>query len=251
VHVAKTPSRVVRAARIHPYLSIGAPIVGDSHDIRAAAGYFGGMAIDTSTYHHPESLELTRDPDANRLVAQDAAALVIGWICDQQVRVQQAFHAPIELGRRLGTLAPTEIAAMPSERVVDAFVEHPPLHRYGRSMGMRVHACMQLIRNRYDGDAERIWLEAADYDDLRERLLELPGFGMTKVPAFTAMLVRRFGLQLEGYEDGLPSYGCLADVETYDDLLAYQARKHEWRQAHAEVRREPGVRRRSSGPGPR
>ena len=205
------------------------------------------MAVDASTYHHPETLELTRDPEANRMIAQDPAALLVGWICDQQVRVQQAFHAPIDLERRLGTLVPTEIAAMPSERVVDAFIEHPPLHRYGRSMGMRVHACMQLIRNEYGGDAERIWLEAEDYEDLRERLLELPGFGITKVPAFTAMLVRRFGLAFEGYEDGLPSYGCLADVETYDDLLAYQVRKHEWRQAHADVTRKPGVRDRRPG----
>jgi uncharacterized HhH-GPD family protein len=242
VHVAKAPSRVVRAARIHPYLSIGAPIVGDSHDIRASVGYFGGMGIDTSTYHHPESLELTRDPDANRLVAQDAAALVIGWICDQQVRVQQAFHAPIELGRRLGTLAPTEIAAMPSERVVDAFVEHPPLHRYSRSMALRVHACMQRIRNEYGGDPERIWLEAEDYEDLRQRLLGLPGFGMTKVPVFAAMLVRKYGLQIDGYEEGVPSYGCLADVDSYEDLLAYQARKHEWKAAHAEEVRTTGVR---------
>ena len=203
------------------------------------------MALDSSSYHHPESLELTRDPEANHLNADDPAALLIGWICDQQVRVQQAFHAPIELRDRLGTIEPNEVAAMPVERVVDAFVEHPPLHRYGRSMALRVHACMQLIRNRYGGDPERIWLEAADYDDLRARLLELPGFGMTKVPVFTAMLVRKYGLQVEGFEQGVPAYGCLADVDTYDDLLAYQVRKHEWKQAQAEESRPADVRHRS------
>jgi uncharacterized HhH-GPD family protein len=200
------------------------------------------MTLDTRTYHRPATLELTRDPEANRLNAQDPAALLIGWICDQQVRVQQAFHAPVELLRRLGTIDPNEVAAMPVERVVDAFTEHPPLHRYGRSMALRVHACMQLVRNEYGGDVERIWLEAEDYDDLRRRLLGLPGFGITKVPVFTAMLVRRFGLQVEGYEQGVPSYGCLADVDSYEDLLAYQARKHEWKQAHAQERRSPGVR---------
>lgn len=198
------------------------------------------MSIDTSTYQRPETLELTRDPDANRLVAQDPAALLIGWICDQQVRVQQAFHAPLELMRRLGTLSPVEIAAMPVEHVVDAFVTPPPLHRYGRSMATRVHGCMKLVVERYDGDPERIWLEAEDYDDLTERLLALPGFGITKVPAFTAMLARRFALDVDGFEQGLPSYGSLSDVREYDDLLAYQARKHEWKQAH--VTRPDGVR---------
>jgi len=202
------------------------------------------MTFASTTYRRPETLELTRDADANRLIAHDPTALVIGWICDQQVRVQQAFHAPIELQRRLGTLAPNEIAAMPVERVVDAFTEHPPLHRYGRSMAMRVHAAMQLIRNEYGGDVERLWLEAADYEDLRARLLALPGFGITKVPVFTAMLARKYGLAISGYEAGVPSYGCLADVDTYDDLLAYQARKHEYKQAHAEGRAPAGVRHR-------
>jgi uncharacterized HhH-GPD family protein len=185
--------------------------------------------MDTTTYHHPETLELTRDAAANALVARDPAALLIGWICDQQVRVQQAFHAPLVLLERLGTLDPTEIASMPRDRVITAFVDKPPLHRYGRSMGTRVHACMRLVRDHYGGDVERIWLEAEDYDDLKARLMELPGFGITKVPAFAAMLARRFGLPISGFEDALPAYGSLSEVEHYDDLTAYQQRKHDWK----------------------
>lgn len=199
------------------------------------------MAIDTSTYHHPHSLELTRHPEANELIASEPAALLIGWICDQQVRVQQAFTAPWHLAERLGTLEPGELAAMPLERIVDAFVEQPPLHRYGRSMAKRVHACMQLVVAQYGGDVERIWLDAEDYDDLARRVQALPGFGITKVPAFIAMLARRFGLEVTGFEGGLPSYGSLSEVETYDDLTSYQARKHEWKQGHAQ--RTTGVRR--------
>jgi uncharacterized HhH-GPD family protein len=190
--------------------------------------------MDTSTYHHPETLELTRDPEANALIARDPAALLIGWICDQQVRVQQAFHVPLLLLERLGTLDPTAIANMPRDRVVAAFVEAPPLHRYGRSMGTRVHACMRLVRDHYGGDVERVWLEAEDYDDLKARLMELPGFGITKVPAFTAMLARRFGLDITGYEAGLPAYGSLSEVEHYDDLRAYQQRKRDWKAARKE-----------------
>jgi uncharacterized HhH-GPD family protein len=198
------------------------------------------MAIDTSTYHHPNTLELTRHPEANELVASEPAALLIGWICDQQVRVQQAFSAPWHLQERLGTLEPAELAAMPVERIVEAFTEKPPLHRYGRSMAKRVHACMKVVVDQYGGDVERIWLEAEDYADLAMRVNALPGFGMTKVPAFIAMLARRFGLEVTGFEAGLPSYGSLSEVERYDDLTAYQARKHEWKQGQAQ--RTTGVR---------
>lgn len=198
------------------------------------------MGIDTSTYHHPPSLELTRRPEANALLASEPSALLIGWICDQQVRVQQAFSAPWHLQQRLGTLDPVELATMPVERIVEAFVEQPPLHRYGRSMAKRVHACMRVVVDEYDGDVERIWLEAADYQDLSRRINALPGFGITKVPAFIAMLARRFGLEVTGFERGLPSYGSLSEVETCDDLTAYQARKHEWKQGQAQ--RTTGVR---------
>lgn len=208
------------------------------------------MAVDTSSYRRPRSLEFTRHPEANELIAQEPAALLIGWVCDQQVRVQQAFSAPWHLLERLGTLDPHAIAAMPVERVVEAFVDKPPLHRYGGSMGRRVHACMRHVVEHYDGDVERIWLEAEDYDDLARRVQALPGFGMTKVPAFIAMLARRFCLDVSGFERGLPSYGSLSEVERYDDLVAYQHRKAEWKQQQAErsagaagVRHEPAAQR--------
>lgn len=186
---------------------------------------------DTATYRRPSSLELTRDPAANALIAQDPVAFVIGWILDQQIRVQQAFAGPLELRKRIGSLDPHAIASMPVEELQDAFYEKPPLHRYGRSMATRVHECMQFVVEHYDGDPERIWLEATDYADFRARVLELPGFGPTKVPAMAAMLARRFGLALTGWEDELPPYGSLSEVEVYEDLVAYQQRKRDWKAA--------------------
>jgi len=180
-------------------------------------------------YRRPTTLEFTRDPASNALVAQHPAAFVIGWILDQQIRVQQAFAGPLALKERLGTIEPHELAAMPVDAIIKAMTDKPPLHRYGGSMGKRVHDCMQFLVEHYDGDPERIWLEAADYADFRKRLLEVPGFGETKVPGVAAVLARRFGLELAGWETKLPEYGSLSDVEQYEDLVAYQARKREWK----------------------
>jgi uncharacterized HhH-GPD family protein len=190
----------------------------------------------TSTYHRPASIELTTDADANRLLGQDPNAFLIGWLLDQQVRVQVAFSAPHKLLERIGSIEPTFIAKMPVAKLIDAFVQKPVLHRYGRSLAARVHECMQLVVERYDGDPERIWLEAADYEDLRVRLLELPGIGPQKVPAMSAMLARRFGLPVSGFEGELPSYGSLSEVVEYDDLLAYQERKREFKAARRAAR---------------
>lgn len=180
-------------------------------------------------YQRPATLELTDDPEANALIASDMTAFVIGWILDQQVKVQQAFAAPLKLRERIGTLEPAAIANMEVQDLINAFVEKPVLHRYGGTMAKRVHACMKVIVSDYGGDPEQIWLSAADYGDLRKRLLELPGFGATKAPAVAAMLARRFGLDITGFEDQLFPYGSLSEVERYEDLLAYQERKRLWK----------------------
>ena len=58
-------------------------------------------------------LPWTEDAEANRLIASDANALLIGFVLDQQVQVQKAFAGPIELKRRLGSnLDLADIAAI-------------------------------------------------------------------------------------------------------------------------------------------
>ena len=64
----------------------------------------------------PRSLPWTGDEEADRLLAEDANALLIGFVLDQQVTVQKAFSGPLELRRRVGTIDPRELAAMPAER---------------------------------------------------------------------------------------------------------------------------------------
>ena len=59
----------------------------------------------------------------------------------------------------------------------ELFRERPAIHRFPGSMAGRVQALCAPIARDYDGDAARIWTEAASGADLRERLGELPGFG--------------------------------------------------------------------------
>jgi len=184
-----------------------------------------------TTYRRPDSLELTQDPEANQLIAQDPNALVIGWLLDQQVTVQLAFAGPLKIRQRLGTVDPAKLATMTPAHVEQAFVEKPAVHRYAKNMAKRVQALAQCLVDEYDGDAERVWLDADGYDDLRARIVALPGFGAGKAPGFAAMLARRFGLEVTGFEAELGEYGSLADVGDYEDLLAYQVRKGAYKQA--------------------
>ena len=49
------------------------------------------------------------------------------------------------------------------------------------------------IVKRHDGDASRIWSEAADTADLKKRIGALPGFGQMKVMALGSVLAKQFG----------------------------------------------------------
>jgi uncharacterized HhH-GPD family protein len=173
----------------------------------------------------PESLPFTADDEANRLIASDPAALLIGFVLDQQVTVQKAFGGPLELRKRLGHLDVARIAAMEPDALTTVFRERPALHRFPGAMAERVRALCAFLEERYGGDAARIWLEAESGDDLRARLAELPGFGDMKVRTVLTLLARQFGVQPPGIDAYLPDHPTLGDVRTAEELAAYQAHK--------------------------
>jgi uncharacterized HhH-GPD family protein len=180
----------------------------------------------------PEALFFTEDEAANRLLADDPFALLVGFALDQQVTVQQAFLGPLRLKERLGTLEPRAVADADLEPF---FREKPAIHRFPGSMAGRVHDLAVHVRDDYDGDAARIWTDAADADELRANLAALPGFGEMKIKALSAVLAKRFGV--EAAQDLVPWHPTLGDVDSAQALADYQAAKRvhkaEWTKAKA------------------
>ncbi len=174
----------------------------------------------------PERLVYTGNDEADRLLARDPLALLIGFALDQQVPLQKAFGGPLELQRRLGEpLDATRIATMDPGALERTFADRPALHRFPGAMASRVRALCTTIVDTYGGDPTRIWLEATDGPDLRARLLALPGIGEMKADTIVAVLARRFGLALPGIEAVLPAHPTLGDVDSPEALAAYQAGK--------------------------
>jgi uncharacterized HhH-GPD family protein len=173
----------------------------------------------------PERLPFTDDDEANRLLAGDPVALLIGFALDQQVTVQKAFAGPLELRKRLGHLDVARIGAMDPETLAATFRERPALHRFPGAMAERVRSLCAFLNERYGGDAARLWREAESGEDLRARLAELPGFGEMKVRTLLTLLARQFGVLPPGIQALLPDYPTLGDVRTAEELAAYQAHK--------------------------
>lgn len=169
-------------------------------------------------------LPITGDPDADQLLVSSPLALVIGMLLDQQVPMEWAFVSPYRLKERLGgELDAAHIAAIDPEKLDEIFRQRPPLHRYPASMAKRVHALAQHVVEHYDGDAARLWTDAADGDDLYRRVHALPGYGDQKAKIFVALLAKRFGVAPAGWETVAGPYAddtprSAADVDSAEAL---------------------------------
>jgi uncharacterized HhH-GPD family protein len=171
----------------------------------------------------PERLYFTDDDAANALIATNPLALLIGFALDQQVTVPTAFTGPRKLEQRLGRLDAAEIAGMDPGKLEAVFREKPAIHRFPGNMAKRVQELCAEIVSEYDGDAARVWTDAADADDLRKRIKSLPGFGDMKVTSLGAVLAKRYGVVAA--EGLVPSHPTLGDVDSPEALASYQAAK--------------------------
>jgi uncharacterized HhH-GPD family protein len=169
-----------------------------------------------------DRLYFTDSDEANALIASDPMALLVGFALDQQITVQKAFEGPLALKERLGAIDADTLASADLEPV---FRMRPVIHRYPKSMAGRVHDLAVYLRDRYDGDAARVWTEAADVDELRANIAALPGFGEMKIKALGAVLAKRFGIDVA--RELVPWHPTLGDVDSPQALADYQAAKRE------------------------
>ena len=179
----------------------------------------------------PDRLYFTDDDEANRLIAEEPFALLVGFALDQQVTVPTAFAGPLKIKRRLGTLDPKTIAETDPARFEAVFREKPAVHRFPGAMAARVHELAATIAEEYDGDAGRLWREARDGDELRRRIAALPGFGEMKIKSLGAVLAKRYGVAAA--EPLVPKHATLGDVDSPQALADYQS----WKRAYKAAQR--------------
>ena len=180
----------------------------------------------------PESLPWTNNPDADRLLAEDSLALLIGMLLDQQFPMERAFFGPYLLRERLGgPLDAGEIADWDPEEFATIFRGPPAIHRYPASMAKRTQALCRTLVEEYDGAAERLWNEAGDGRELYKRLKSLPGFGEMKSRVFVGVLGKRMGVQPPGWEDQAAQRPSIADVARWEDVAELRQMKREMKKA--------------------
>ena len=174
----------------------------------------------------PEQLYFTESDEANRLLATNGLALLIGMLLDQQFPMERAFYGPKLLEERLGEdLDASRIAARDPGEIEQIFRGPPAIHRYPASMGKRTQDLCQAIVEDYDERAENIWETAESGEELLARLKALPGFGVGKSRIFVGVLGKRLGVRPSGWEESAADWPSVADVATFDDVATLRAQK--------------------------
>jgi uncharacterized HhH-GPD family protein len=175
----------------------------------------------------PAALFFTADAEANRLLAEDPLALILGMLLDQQVTMEWAFGAPLLLKQRLGVdhLDAVAIAAMDPAELEAVFRAKPALHRYPGSMAKRTHDLCRHLVERYDGRAENVWAGVATGEELLERVQALPGFGKDKSRIFVGLLGKRLGVRPAGWEQVAADWPSIADVDSFERVAEIREKK--------------------------
>jgi uncharacterized HhH-GPD family protein len=172
----------------------------------------------------PAQLYFTDSPEANRLLAKDPLALLIGFALDQQVTVQKAFMGPFVLRERLGSLEAEAVAAADLGPI---FAAKPAIHRFPGTMAGRVHDLAVHVCDDYGGEAKRVWSGVRSSEKLEANILALPGFGRMKADSLAAVLAKRFNVKAAA--PLVPDHPTLGDVDSLEALAEYQAAKRAYK----------------------
>lgn len=183
-------------------------------------------------YMAPESLPWTGDPAADRLLASDPLALLIGMLLDQQFPMERAFYGPYLLSQRLGEpLDAARLASHDPERLVAIFKGPPAIHRFPGAFSGRTQDLCAFLVERYGGDPSQLWTTAASGAELLARLQELPGFGVAKARIFVGVLGKRMGFRPPGWEEAAADWPSIADVAAWEDVFSLRQQKRQAKEA--------------------
>jgi len=137
----------------------------------------------------------TPNREAEKFLLDNPLAFVFAVILDQSIKAERAWEAPFEIKNRIGHLDIHKIAEMSDEALIEIFDKKPKLHRFPKTMALRIkNACILIIED-YKGDPENIWNDNPKSSDLQNRFEEFDGMGQKKASMAANILIRDLGVK--------------------------------------------------------
>ncbi len=182
------------------------------------------------------AIHITGDPAADQVLTDDPFALLVGMLLDQQYPMEHAFRGPAKVQERLGTLAPSGLAAADPEAFAELCARTPAVHRYPGAMATRLQDLARVVEEQYDGDASALWTGVTTGRELLKRVQALPGFGPQKARILVALLAKQLDVRPEGWQEAAGDYaleGHRSVADVTDPASLQKVREHKKEQKAA------------------
>ncbi len=137
----------------------------------------------------------TDNEQANEFLVSDDWAFLAGVIGDYQMPAERAWAVPYNLSRRLGGWGVELIAGDP-DRVRDAFLGPPALHRFPTQSARWLVAGAQRVIDDYAGEAGAVWNDQPTARELQARLNEFVGVSQKKAAMAVEILNGQLGVDI-------------------------------------------------------
>ena len=132
---------------------------------------------------------------ANAFLISDDWAFLAVVIGDYQMPAERAWAVPYNLSRRLGGWS-VELVAENPDRVLEAFLGPPALHRFPTQSARWLAAGAQRVVDDYGGEAGAVWNDQPTARELQARLNEFVGVSQKKAAMAVEILNGQFGVDI-------------------------------------------------------
>lgn len=143
-------------------------------------------------------LVFTDDIEANNLVKDlknYPHAFVLACCMDRQYKSEKCWMIPYRIKEIIGSFDINELGKISQEEYIRIFDEHN-LHRLKKDMPIYFHSAVQLILNKYNGDASLIWTDNPSSSTVVCNFLEFKGIGVKIATMATNILAREFNVPM-------------------------------------------------------
>ena len=126
-------------------------------------------------------------------------AYVIGCIMQRQVPAERAWLVPYRLAQRIGSFHFERLRELSHDDLWNYMTHPEPLHFLYNVMSDNIHAAIQHIADKYQGDASTIWSDCPSSATLVERFRGFHGVGPKIATMAASILVCWFKVPLSDY----------------------------------------------------
>jgi endonuclease-3 len=141
------------------------------------------------------------DTNANNLlldINNHPHAFVLACLMDRRIKAERAWIIPYEVFRTLNAYSIHELAEVDVDKYKRLF-QNNNLHHFNELMSAIFYQAVIFIKNKYGGDASKIWSNMPSSSSVVYRFLEFTGSGRKIATMAANILARRFRIPFSDY----------------------------------------------------